>query len=225
MTDFYDNDVIADTYTKEIVKLVKTQTHADYVAATNWMVRTSRDLSDTVEQEGDYTHNGGIQPVAGDVHVDINQNSSEMIAKRLYNEKFPDAPPYKRFVVLSLWRPFSPAPQDWPLAVCDASSVDDDEGTSNTLIVTDKAPTQEEMLGSIENEDNIIAASIFLHNSKHRWWYFSKMSKDELIAFKFFDSDKTRAWRVPHVAFNDPSFAEQAQKRDSIEYRTIAYFT
>ncbi len=224
VTDFYDNKQIVEVYAKEIADLVKQQTGADLVTTTNWMVRTSRDLSDTKVEVKGYTHNGGIQPVAGEVHVDTNQRSSEANARKVYARDFPDQPPYKRCIVMSNWRTFSPPPQDWPLAVCDYRSLSPDEGIPNTLVVTEREPSKEEQFKIIENEEDMIRASIFQFNPNHRWWYFSNMQADEVLMFKFFDSDQRRAWRVPHTAFFDPSFGSQANTRESIEVRTVAYF-
>ena len=49
------------------------------------------------------------------------------------------------------------------------------------------------------------------------------MTREEVLLFKYHDSDPTKALRTPHTAFHDPSFPE-ARIRESIEFRTIAYF-
>jgi hypothetical protein len=79
------------------------------------------------------------------------------------------------------------------------------------------------MLGTMENEKSAPAAAIFHFNPAHRWWYFSHMTRDEVLMFKFHDSDASKALRTPHTAFQDPSFAN-ANSRESIEFRSIAYF-
>jgi hypothetical protein len=63
----------------------------------------------------------------------------------------------------------------------------------------------------------------FLHSPDHRWWYFPDMTRDEILLFALNDSDQSRAWRVPHTAFHDPT-AGATEPRHSIEFRTIAYF-
>lgn len=221
--DFSDNEVIASVYAKEIAELVKRETGADFVATTNWMVRTSGDIADN-SAVNNYAHNGGVQPVAGEAHVDTNKKSSAMMAEKAYQKFFPGQPAYKRCIVMSNWRTFSPPPQDWPLAMCDYRSVAEDEGYPNTLVVVDKEPTKEEQRAVIADEDIRPTAYIFTHNPNHRWWYFSKMQPDEVLMFKFYDSDQSVAWRVPHTAFYDPSFGSDAVTRRSIEFRTVAYF-
>jgi hypothetical protein len=49
------------------------------------------------------------------------------------------------------------------------------------------------------------------------------MTRDEVALFKFYDSDRSRAWRVPHTSFFDPTYPN-AKPRQSIEFRTVAYF-
>jgi hypothetical protein len=73
----------------------------------------------------------------------------------------------------SLWRTFSPGPQDWPLAVCDGRTVRDEETASNTLFVVDEFPTGDALTAPVEGEEDMIAATIFRYRPRHRWWYFS----------------------------------------------------
>ena len=50
------------------------------------------------------------------------------------------------------------------------------------------------------------------------------MTRDELLFFVFHDTDHSRAWRVIHTAFRDPT-VHTAVPRHSIEFRTFAFFT
>jgi hypothetical protein len=49
------------------------------------------------------------------------------------------------------------------------------------------------------------------------------MTRDEALLFAFHDSRREGAWRVAHTAFYDTSKPD-AQPRESIELRSIAYF-
>lgn len=219
--DFFDNDEVAAVYPAEAETVIKQLTGADQVVVRGWMARTSGDIER--RQVTGYRHHGGVQPPAGEVHVDFSQSSAEQMARDTYAKAFPDAPPFRRFMITSLWRAFSPAPQDCPLAVCDGRSVNDTEGTANTLVVVDEIPDYETMVGDWPAEKLGPSASIFHHNPEHRWWYFPQMHRDEVILFKFYDSDHSKAWRVPHTAFFDSS-AKDPQPRQSIELRSVAYF-
>jgi len=223
VTDFFARDHVDHLYPNEVVTTVRSLTGATRVAALGWMVRTSGDLSRHQHQTVGYTHRGGVQPPAGEAHVDFTPARAAPMARATYEKTFPDGPGYSRFIASSLWRAFSPAPQDCPLALCDARSVRPDEGTPNTMFIVDRLPSEEEMLGPMPNESSAPAAAIFHFSPAHRWWYFSNMTPDEVVLFKFHDSDPEKALRTPHTAFRDPSFPN-ARVRESIEFRTIAYF-
>jgi hypothetical protein len=221
--DFFDKDEVDRVYPDEVAAAVKAMTGATRVATMGWMVRTSGDLSRFKRPTAGYTHKGGVQPPAGEAHVDTAPDRADRVAQMNYARVFPDGKGYSRYIYASFWRAFSQPPQDTPIAVCDARSVRPDEGSTNTLFIVDKLPDEATMLGPMPNEDEVPGAAIFHYNPAHRWWYFSNMTRDEALLIKFHDSDHSRAWRTPHTAFRDPSFAD-AKPRSSIEVRTVAYF-
>lgn len=221
--DFFDREQVDRIYPGEVEDTVKALTGADRVVLMGWMIRTSGDLEKHRRQTVGYTHKGGVQPPAGEAHVDFLPQRAERIAKDLYAKTFPDGPGFSRFIASSLWRAFSEPPQDWPLALCDARSVRIDEGIPNTLHIVDEIPDDRVMLAPIPDEESLIAAAIFHYSPDHRWWYFSNMTRDEVVLLKFHDSDATRALRTPHTAFRDTSFPG-AKPRESIEFRTFAFF-
>ena len=119
----------------------------------------------------------------------------------------------RRFAIYNLWRVLSDPPQDAPLALCDARSVEASDCVNSDCVVD---PLDEPEL-RFEN-------CIFRFNPGHRWCYFSNMTSDEVLVFKGFDSDPNRAGGVPHVAFDDPSCPMDATARESIDVRVIAFF-
>jgi hypothetical protein len=224
VADFNDKAQVDATYPDESAALIKALTGADRVATQGWMIRTSGDLSARVAQKTEgYQHAGGIQPPAGEAHVDYNTLTAHKAAQRMHNQTFGRPDGYSRFVCVSLWRTFTPGPQDWPLAVCDGRSVDDREGVSNTLFVVDEFPVGDALTAPVEGEDQMIAAFIFHHSPAHRWWYFSNMDRADVLLFKFHDSDHDRTWRCMHTAFHDISLPD-AKIRSSIELRAVAYW-
>ncbi|TMG76527.1 MAG: methyltransferase, partial [Betaproteobacteria bacterium] len=59
-----------------------------------------------------------------------------------------------------------------------------------------------------------------------RWFYFPEMRRDEALVFKVFDSAKDgRARFTAHSSFVDPTTPEGAPPRQSIEARTLAFFS
>jgi hypothetical protein len=209
--DFRNKAEVDGHYTSEVQALVRKLTGADLVLPLGWMLRAS----DEVRRDA--------QPPASDVHVDMTTPSAERRARTLFEHAGTGHPRFRRFIATSLWRPFSDPPHDWPLAVCDAASVDDDEGVPNLMIVADSIPERLAMAADVPNPESLPAAFVFHFSPRHRWWYFPHMTRDEVILLKLHDSDHSRAWRVPHTAFRDPSFPN-ARPRESIEFRTIAYF-
>jgi hypothetical protein len=220
--DFLDPAEVDRVYPGEAEVLVRHLTGADQVVVRGWMVRTSGDIHKRESMSG-YRHRSGIQPPAGEVHVDFSPECAEALAAATYAEAFPGAPPYRRFMITSLWRAFSPPPQDCTLALCEGSTVGADEGVSNALVVVDEIPDCDTMVGDWPEEELTVTAHVFHYSPQHRWWYFSGMTRDEVLLLKFHDSNRGRAWRVPHTAFFDSS-AKGAHVRQSIELRSVAYF-
>jgi hypothetical protein len=221
--NFLDKAEVEAKYPQELVAAIRAWTGADRVATMSWMVRTSGNLEAHPQVQVGYQHRGGVQPPAAEAHCDSSPDRVDAMARSLYQQRFPDAPPYRRFLYTSFWRAFSTPPQDYPLALCDGNSVGDEEGVPNTLFVVDRIPEREEMLKPVADENQRVAAAIFHHNPAHRWWYFSNMTRDEVLLLVFHDSRRVRPWRVPHTAFRDTSRPE-ARPRDSIEFRSVAYF-
>ena len=223
--DFYDKAEVDRLYMDEVARHVAALTGASFVAPMGWMIRNSGDISryQAKRQEGEhYTHQGGVQPPAGEAHIDTEPSRADRQARAMYARFRPDGPGYSRFIYGSFWRTFSPPPQDCPLALCDHRSVRDDEGVPNVLHIVDKIPEGDALFAPMDDESQP-AAAIFYFNPAHRWWYFSNMGRDEAILIKFHDSDHDVAWRTPHTAFWDPSFPDR-KVRESIECRIVAFF-
>jgi hypothetical protein len=226
VTDFRDKTLVAARYPREVEELVRHLTGADRVVPLGWVLRSSGQTS------------AAVQPPASDVHVDMTQDRAERLARSLY-ERAQDAAPgrearssvlgaaerrgYRRFIATSLWRAFSEPPQDWPLTVCDGRSVDPREGVPNLMVRVDELPDLHALPPEPPDADSLPAAYVFHYSPHHRWWYFPGMTRDEVVLLKFHDSDHSRAWRVPHTAFHDHSIPS-ARRRESIEFRTVAYF-
>jgi len=222
--DFFDKEEVDRLYLRECEAAIQALTGASCVSAGGWMIRTSADLTARAQEKVEnYRHEGGIQPPAGEAHVDYNEITGRRAAERAYPAAFPEGPGYKRYVCVSFWRTFSPGPQDWPLAICDGRTVSDEEATSNTLFVVDELPIGDALTAPVAGEDQMIAASIFRHRARHRWWYFSNMAASDVLLFKFQDSDHDVTWRCPHTAFHDSSLPDR-KVRSSIEVRAVAFF-
>ena len=211
VVDFHDPEAVR-AYPDEVAAVARALTGCDLVVPMSGQLR-SPIISGT-----------GIQPPAAEAHVDFNTTTAHRIARSLYDKAAPDGPGYSRFIAFSLWRTFSPPPQDWPLALCEFGSVGDEDAVANVKVDVDEIPQGDALFAPIEGEEEMAAATIFHHNPAHRWWYFADMAADEVIFIKFHDSDHSRAWRAPHTAFHDTGRPD-ANTRESYEFRAIAYFS
>jgi hypothetical protein len=205
VTDFGDAGEVDRVYVPEATELVRRLTGADEVVSIGWVIRRSAE------------DKRGAQPPASDVHVDIDPARA---AERF--DALPHSGPWRRAVMTSLWRTFSPPPQDWPLALLDARSVGDDEGVPNLLLFVDSLPDPDNV-PDIEDHASRPAGSIFAYRAAHHWWYFPDMGAGEALLFKLYDTDRSVAWRVPHTAFHDKG-TSGAHARESIELRTVAFY-
>jgi hypothetical protein len=205
VTDFTAAGEVDRVYVREVTDLVRRMTGADEVVSIGWVIRRAGE------------DRRGAQPPASDVHVDIDPGRA---AERF--DALPHSGSWRRAVMTSLWRPFSPPPQDWPLALLDARSVGDDEGVPNLLLFVDALPDPG-AVPEIEDPDSQPAGSIFAYRPAHHWWYFPDMRADEALLFKLHDTDRSVAWRVPHTAFHDTT-TDGAHPRESIELRTVAFY-
>jgi len=118
-----------------------------------------------------------------------------------------------RFAIYNVWQALSEAPQDAPLAVCDARSVRAEDG-----VATDQ------VLDSPEGPEVRIENTVYRFNETQRWSFFSNMTPAEALVFKGFESEAARAGPVPHAAFVDPCCPPATPRRESIDERVVAFF-
>jgi len=214
VADFTDRAQIEGVYLPEMECFLKELTGADKVIPFAWMMRTSSPAG------------GEDQPPANDVHVDHTPAFSEIMARRALTWTGEADYPYRRFVAINAWRAYSGAPQDWPLALCDATSVADDEGVTYPILMVDQLPARDavpEVLPGDPEQPEFPEISAFQFRPGHRWYYYPDLGTDEVLLFKNYDSERKGAWRVPHAGFHDPTCAT-TPPRLSIEVRFLLFF-
>jgi hypothetical protein len=209
--DFTDPAQLASTYVAEVCGFVQEQLGADQVLSRGWELRRSVAPAEH-----------GAQPPAAGVHVDYDPDHVPGMVARAYARHFPDGPGYRRAVVTSTWRVFSPPPQDWPLALCDARTIVPGDGAPVPTYFVDELPA--DPFGPVDHLRPVGSSWKTLHSPAHEWWYFPGMTRDEVLLIKLGDTDRSGAWAAPHAAFADPA-GRGAAPRHSIELRTFAYFS
>lgn len=124
----------------------------------------------------------------------------------------------ERIVMLQFWRNLGPARMDLPIAFCDATTVDRDDG--RPLLVRNYADA-----GGPDFEALAILAPE--EPDRHRWYAFPDLGRDEVVAFRTYDTEIVRSggtYFTPHSAFRDPSVPLGAPARSSIELRAVCLF-
>jgi hypothetical protein len=130
-----------------------------------------------------------------------------------------------RFAMFNVWRSITDTPVTvHPLALCDGRSVD-----PNDLVVFE-----------IHYQDRIGENYFAKHTPAHRWYYYPKMTREEALLIKQWDSAGTlarsdgalsdgSAASAPctfsfHSAFEDPASPPDAPDRWSIEVRCMVIY-
>jgi hypothetical protein len=198
--DFYDERQIRKFYYPEAERLVAELTGASRVVIFDVTVRQR------IPGVSDRSTGFPRQPVPR-VHVDYTAKSGPQRVRDLLGDEAQELL-RRRFSVVNVWRPIRGPLQDSPLAVSDAQSVRFDDLVATDLLYTNRT-------GEIY---------MVKFNAEQRWFYAPRMSPDEVLAFKCFDSaEDGRARFAPHAAFEDPTTPLDAWPRESIELRTLAF--
>jgi hypothetical protein len=141
-------------------------------------------------------------------HTDFTETSA---VRRLQDEFSSEAADLQRHRVLqvNLWRPIRGPLRDFPLAICDASSIAPHQLEAVDLLYPDRR-------GEIY---------YLRYDSAQRWYYAPDMQVHEAWLIKNYDSAVTGIARcAAHSAFNEPSKGVGVDPRESIEVRAFAFF-
>jgi hypothetical protein len=139
----------------------------------------------------------------------------------------------------SVWHPLQGPLVDWPLALCDGSTVDFENDT---------------MAGDIVDKDAVFENTQVHFNPKQKWYYLPDQMPGELLIFKNADSQEEsggmpgkfiyvfllsgpclelvlfdtrslyglpRLLGVPHASFDNPRTTDEDVRRESIEFRVL----
>jgi hypothetical protein len=202
ISDFSDQESVENRYYAGTVSLLEELTGASRVVVFDHTIRRR------IPGAADRTKGVPRQPVPR-VHNDYTVKSGPQRVVDLLGEEASDLL-RGRFSVVNVWRPIRGPIQDSPLAVADAQSVDSDDLVATDLVYPDR-------VGEIY---------YVKFNPSHRWFYAPAMREDEVMLIKCFDSaDDGRARFVPHAAFSDPTTPAGALPRESIELRTLVFYS
>jgi len=204
VADFHNPQELARVYEPEMERLVREVSGADQVVICGPVIpRFNKEAPDS---NGLLT----LRP-AHFAHIDM----CESIVSGFTEQWAPknDGRTLVRFAHYNTWRALSPAPQDVPLALCDARSVcAADLVDADSIMDSPGQPASSHVVGVVR------------HNPRHRWAYFPDLGRDEVLVFKSYDTDGSQPHQVPHSAFKDPSCPRGVTPRASIEARVVAFW-
>jgi hypothetical protein len=199
--DFYDQKEVKATYYPEVERILKGVTGAEKVVVFDHQVRNA-ELAKRGEKNA--------REYGRAVHNDYTAKSGP----RRVRDHLPPAEAEERlknrFAEINVWRPIRGPIESTPLAVCDSSSIERKDFVPSDLVYRDK-------VGETYR---------FLYNPNHRWFYFPRLERNEVILLKCYDSKEDgRARFTAHSAFEDPTSAPDAAPRESIEVRALVFWS
>ncbi|KIL65084.1 hypothetical protein M378DRAFT_541863 [Amanita muscaria Koide BX008] len=200
---FTNDEEVKKEYYPECEELVKELTGATKVVIFDHTIRRVRpgELDDSPEKR---------QPVPM-AHVDQTAAASVARVRKHVSPDEADELLKQRFQIINLWRPIEVPALEWPLALCDYRSVDQQNDMFPVKLIY---PGGEGETLSIR------------YNPNHRWKYVRAMAPEEFVLIKSFDSvqDGSVAVFTPHTAFEDPTTPRGVSHRQSIELRTLVFY-
>ena len=199
MTDFFNQEQLANVYYPEVETLIKQRTGASRVLIFDHTLRSGDQATreekwvrePVLSVHNDYTEWSGPQRVR-----DLLPNEADELLKR-------------RIAIVQVWRAINKPIESNPLAICEAKTL-----SAVDLIASER-----------RYPDRVGETYQVAYNAEHRWFYFPRMNRNEALVFKVFDSSTDgRARFTAHTSFEDPDTPIQAEPRESIEMRSIAFF-
>jgi len=198
--DFYDRAEVEKVYYPEVELLLKQATGAEKVVVFDHQVRNIQ-LSKQGEKNA--------REYVSVVHNDYTAKSGPRRVLDHLSAAEAEERLRHRFAEINVWRPIRGPIESTPLAVCDAESIEPKDFVPTDFIYRDK-------VGEVYR---------FTYNPNHRWFYFPRLERNEVILLKCYDSaENGRARFSAHSAFDDPTTPPDAPPRESIEVRALVFW-
>ena len=198
--DLYDDDAIEQAYLPEIATLLRRKFGASQVVIFD-VTRRSDGGAGANNPEG-------LRGPASQLHVDYTAKSGPQRVKDILGEEEAArlTAAGARIIQINVWRPIHGPVERSPLALADASSARKEDLIATDQIFPDR-------VGEIYN---------VAHAPSQRWYYAPRMTANEVLLIKGWDSlDDGRARFTPHGAFHLSDTREDAPARESIEVRSL----
>jgi hypothetical protein len=198
-----DDAVIRALLYGEVTEFVKQQIGAKRVVIFDHTIRAQSNVKQALSEQSTSRR----APVMR-VHCDYTDVSGPVRVRQLLPREADDLLK-RRVAFYNFWKPLRRPVEERPLAMCDVTTSSEQDFIKETLHYRDRD-------GEIY---------VMRYAPQHRWWYFPRMTPQNVILLKTYDSATDgRARFIGHSAFEDPSTPPDAPMRESIEIRTMAFF-
>jgi len=199
VSDFYDDSQIEGLYRREVEALVKQATGASRTHCFDHTRRAA--CSQTRGQHG-------TREPSAVVHNDYTDKSGPQRVRDILGAEAEELLT-RRIAIVNVWRPVRHPAETSLLALCRAGSARPED-----LIATPRIA-----------KDRIGELMLAHYHPEQRWLAFPRMTPDEALLLKTYDSETDgRARFAIHTAFDNPLAPEGAKPRESIESRVFAFF-
>ncbi len=149
----------------------------------------------------------------GGVHMDYTEHAVWAEYLALHGIDEPKNP--QRVIALNFWRSLRDVVEDNPLAVCDARTVRTDDLLETVIFGYGHAGYSWHDIG--------VAVYEVAYSPEQRWYYYPRMTPDEVLIMKSYDSTGVIGKSCPHASFTNPSAPAAAPARRSIELRVLCF--
>lgn len=198
VNNFLDAQQLETTYEAEITAFLKSVTGCSRVHIFDHTVRAS---------DPELRERKQVREPASLVHNDYTARSGFVCLRESLGDEA-EALAETRFQIVNVWRPLVDPVEDFPLALCDARSLD-------PLDLIDSERRARYHTGEIQ---------LAVHDAAQRWYYFPRMRPNEVLLFKTFDSlNNGRNNCSIHSAIRLADAPPDAKPRESVETRAFIF--
>ncbi|PQE11696.1 7 alpha-cephem-methoxylase protein [Rutstroemia sp. NJR-2017a WRK4] len=200
--DFDDEEKIEKDYLPDIHSCIRQTLGAKEVFIFDYMVRKREPLFPYQPK----TKDNAPQPALS-AHIDYTEDEIKGRLHKYFKDRAEEFG--KRwFQIVNVWKPLEGPLRDYPMAYCDAKTLNPE----TDLLAVD------EVFPKVANEVYQV-----LHNPKHKWYYIPDQLDSEVAIFAGYDSRQGQRLSVPHCSFDlgDPS---STGPRQSIEVRAFVFY-
>ena len=202
--EWEDDAKVQKEFYPEIVAFLRERLGCKRVLVFDHTIRSARNDKKKLTQE---TNTSQRSPVML-VHCDYTAESGPLRIKQLLGDEA-DELLKGRCAFINVWKPVRVVVEEKPLAMCDVTT----------------SPDADFMKLFLHYRDRIGENYVMRHSEGQKWYYFPKMTPEQVILLKTFDSAQDGTARfVGHTAFIDPNSPPNAPQRESCEIRTIVFY-